>query len=410
MNDSTGFSSFRQIVEHEGKQPNGFLGGDISDSPSFAEDSAGLVKACPALELEDLAALKTPKQSSSASSLLDNERYLRSTSSSILPGLSIEGIAPSLGFYPNYLLARPHPSLRVLFTSPRLRSFGVLQQPLLDNIGGSSRVRQDLARALEMGRKVTAKVQWLSRSSDPTSCWLHCTPLLGVADSIGAWIILLVDAHSGEDNSQNPVRALHPQGSLIQEPLAADPTPWDETRKHNLPTRESIGENPDHNILKAKDGLQAASSRTKGVPKEKGQGPSMLKAKPSLPVQAGGRVVDDMLEGGNRAATENELSMVAPRSGNASTISQISRQDQSSSGSSDRPLSSGSSKASIRRTMQPTIRVAARSIDEPRVGKSAPINMPGPPQSSTENVAEGVLPVRKRTYKSLSPYGIIFDD
>ncbi|KAL8917251.1 MAG: hypothetical protein Q9172_005926 [Xanthocarpia lactea] len=108
-----------------------------------------------------------------------------------LPGF---GSAPSLGFYKNYLLVRPHPSLRILFASQELRIPGILQSPLMDQIGGSSRVRDDLYYALEAGQKVTAKVQWLSKSFDNgRPRWIHCTPLISASGLIGVWMVILVD-------------------------------------------------------------------------------------------------------------------------------------------------------------------------------------------------------------------------
>jgi hypothetical protein len=97
-----------------------------------------------------------------------------------------------------YILIRPAPSLRILFTSPSLRVPGILQSPFLHRIGGSTRVRADLEAALGEGRGVTAKIRWLSRP-DPNGegegrpRWIHCTPLLGHSGSVGVWMIVLVD-------------------------------------------------------------------------------------------------------------------------------------------------------------------------------------------------------------------------
>ncbi|KKY23076.1 putative hisactophilin c49s mutant phototropin phy3 fusion protein [Diplodia seriata] len=103
------------------------------------------------------------------------------------------------GIYSHYLLVRPAPSLRILFTSPSLRVPGILQSAFMDRIGGSSRVREELEQALASGRGVTAKVRWLAsmRSDDEgRSRWIHCTPLLGQNGSVGVWMIVLVDDHA----------------------------------------------------------------------------------------------------------------------------------------------------------------------------------------------------------------------
>lgn len=135
------------------------------------------------------------------------------------------------GVYENYLLVRPYPSLRILFTSPSMRVPGILQSPLLDRIGGSARMRDQLVQALADGQGVTAKVKWLNVShrvatygsrpprkkmqynhpleahldvdddsdslSEPEppgrSRWLHCTPLIGSNRKVGVWMIVIVD-------------------------------------------------------------------------------------------------------------------------------------------------------------------------------------------------------------------------
>lgn len=115
-----------------------------------------------------------------------------------------------------YLLLRPHPSLRILFTSPSLRVPGILQSRFLDRIGGSTRVRDSLAEALADGsRGVTAKIRWLSsaaaslnsdRSDEGRPRWIHCTPLLGAAGTVGVWMVVLVD----DEKSPGPVRRFRP--------------------------------------------------------------------------------------------------------------------------------------------------------------------------------------------------------
>ncbi|KAH8726786.1 hypothetical protein GQ44DRAFT_649836 [Phaeosphaeriaceae sp. PMI808] len=106
------------------------------------------------------------------------------------------------GPYKNYLLVRPAPSLRILFSSPSLRVPGILQSQFLDRIGGSSRVRASVGNALADGtRGVTAKIRWLSRAipdleesqEEGRPRWIHCTPLLGQSGAVGVWMIVLVD-------------------------------------------------------------------------------------------------------------------------------------------------------------------------------------------------------------------------
>ena len=104
-----------------------------------------------------------------------------------------------------YLLIRPAPSLRILFTSPSLRVPGILQSPFLNRIGGSSRVRSDLRAALGEGRGVTAKIRWLTRADEDGEGegrprWIHCTPLFGHSGAVGVWMIVLVDEEGSQQN------------------------------------------------------------------------------------------------------------------------------------------------------------------------------------------------------------------
>ncbi|KAF1841649.1 uncharacterized protein K460DRAFT_170803 [Cucurbitaria berberidis CBS 394.84] len=106
------------------------------------------------------------------------------------------------GPYKHYLLIRPAPSLRILFTSPSLRVPGILQSPFLDRIGGSQRVRDSLSDALsDATRGVTAKIRWLPHAvqnlenshQEGRPRWIHCTPLLGESGTVGVWMVVLVD-------------------------------------------------------------------------------------------------------------------------------------------------------------------------------------------------------------------------
>lgn len=114
-------------------------------------------------------------------------------------GLALSGQLS--GIYKNYLLIRPYPSLRILFASPSLRVPGILQSPFMHKIGGSQRVRDELAQALSDGRGVTAKLRWISKQ-DPAgrSRWFHCTPLIGHNGQIGVWMIMIIDEEDANNN------------------------------------------------------------------------------------------------------------------------------------------------------------------------------------------------------------------
>ncbi|KAM3491375.1 hypothetical protein MY3957_005317 [Beauveria namnaoensis] len=141
------------------------------------------------------------------------------------------------GVYEHYLLVRPYPSLRILFASPSMRVPGILQSPLLERIGGSVRVREQLVDALAAGQGVTAKVKWLNsrrkKSSRPAAKkaninhpleahleadddvdtvyepepagrprWLHCTPLAGANGQVGVWMVVIVDDNDNDWHSR----------------------------------------------------------------------------------------------------------------------------------------------------------------------------------------------------------------
>lgn len=123
------------------------------------------------------------------------------------------------GVYQNYLLVRPYPSLRILFTSPSLRTPGIHQLHFMHKVGGSARVRDELHEALRVGKGVTAKVLWLT--SRPGHChpthgchggasatasgrerWVHCTPLLDATGDVGVWMVIVVDPPGGSARRQ----------------------------------------------------------------------------------------------------------------------------------------------------------------------------------------------------------------
>ena len=92
------------------------------------------------------------------------------------------------------MLVRPFPSLRILFTSPSLDLPGMVQAPIMDKLGGSARVRNELSQALEDGREVTAKVRWKTNEHEESQDrWIFFTPLIGKKGEIGVWMAILED-------------------------------------------------------------------------------------------------------------------------------------------------------------------------------------------------------------------------
>ncbi|KAG9384382.1 hypothetical protein PtrSN002B_011597 [Pyrenophora tritici-repentis] len=148
------------------------------------------------------------------------------------------------GVYQNYILVRPFPSLRIIFTSESLRIPGLSQSRLMDRIGGPLHVRESLLDAFASGVGVTAKISWLTqpinrtpsytqlnsrynRNSDASDSisdseiiegkprWIHCTPLLGSDSKPGVFMIVMVNKEvAGALNPVGPVPASRPMRSM----------------------------------------------------------------------------------------------------------------------------------------------------------------------------------------------------
>jgi PAS domain S-box-containing protein len=140
------------------------------------------------------------------------------------------------GVYENYLLIRPAPSFQILFASPSLRVPGMIQSPFLSRIGGSGRVRNQIAQALSDGQGVTAKIRWVSGNRQMShqrherSRWIHCTPLRGVNRSIGIWMVIILEDNSRGTQEFPGFRPQHDssicnEGSVGRRPKFAPPIP-----------------------------------------------------------------------------------------------------------------------------------------------------------------------------------------
>lgn len=133
-----------------------------------------------------------------------------------------------------YLLVRPHPSMRIIFVSPALRIPGLLQSPFLSRIGGPGHVRDGLSEAFQSGESVTAKITWLPAGrgdendySRPGSRggsdightrYISCTPLLGSDDRVGVWMVVMVENEqvTGSLPSRTRPRGEERNGAEIQ--------------------------------------------------------------------------------------------------------------------------------------------------------------------------------------------------
>ncbi|KAI4129158.1 MAG: hypothetical protein LQ347_003898 [Umbilicaria vellea] len=133
----------------------------------------------------------------------------------------------SCGYYAHYLLVRPYPSLRILFAAPSLRVPELIQSPIMDKIGGSARVRDELLQALAAGRGVTARIRWISRADEEgRRRWIHFTPLLRKDGQIGVWVVILVDDEEMQSSSASDSSNLDTQRETETTfPSVASPMP-----------------------------------------------------------------------------------------------------------------------------------------------------------------------------------------
>lgn len=400
VNSYTGLRSLCKVAQQGDKRASRTTNSDVVSEISLVDEFTEFSETLSPQELEKLVTLSKRQQEGFADSSQDTAMVPEPFSSKE-EELHAGGAAPALGFYQNYLLVRPYPSLRILFASPGLRNSGILQQPLLKSIGGSSRVRQDLTHALEMGRKVTAKVKWISTQTESHTRWIHCTPLLGVNDTVGVWMVILVDAELEEDvrkereKIEPEVRRNTKNGNYT-----SDPTPWDTaTRRTNNASGVTTAIWGEGGFWDQKD-----DEAVQIDPKRFGRGPVPQKTGLGPIPGIGDRKFSHGSKNERQAAVEDEFSI------GEKTGKQGSFDNNPSSHGDERPPSSStgsSSRVPIQTQLRPTIRIAGRpSFEAP---KPAPINLPGPPRPTAADDPDGLRSVRKRTYKSLSPYGILFD-
>ena len=381
--------------------------------------------------------------------------------------LNGQGSAPPLGFYQNvgelgqfsvthltnnlqYLLIRPHPSLRILFASPDLRVAGILQAPLMSQIAGSQRVREDLEEALEAGRKVTAKVQWIYKPAQSTrSRWIHCTPLLGINGLIAVWMVILVDDVEDEEKARVQPRVEH---SLPNELGARTPEalPWEmadtpgpsgnigngfgegsissNASQAALSNEGSRNSNDPMPLLPERNRLRKGAPTTVRLPSDGSRNatvtPFATKKDPRYKVKVWSGAERDKLEQSTdenprhipRQASYGQppdspgightpfINAIRPGpkingraySFNSNSEHGIAADDEQTNGSvgENRPISQSGST------------VPTRSNSN-AVG--LPIHVPESSSTKSQNIPNSRPPTRK-TYKSLSPYGVLFDD
>ncbi|KAI4206886.1 MAG: hypothetical protein LQ348_000779 [Seirophora lacunosa] len=382
---------------------------------------------------------------------------VRNASANLDGSIQLQGFgsAPPLGFYQNYLLIRPHPSLRILFASPDLRVPGILQSPLMEQIGGSPRVRDDLYHALEAGQKVTAKVQWLSKSShNGRSRWIHCTPLISANGLIGVWMVILVDDDEGPPAAAASA-APEPLPSKTGSTDVAAPTPWESPKTNHSQRQENrspstanssqtafsdpakpavdkvpspVIEDPETVSLPfaapKPRSLTAAISVTEIKPDDQVTGMDWVE--PDHPRQSANSMIwSRPQQSRNRYEQQPDIQPLHVRPGpriagkvysfNSSSENGISADDEPRSshsrGGSDPPTSPASNLTASRTNVQPhdfRWRKMEEHLDRlPSRAGPVPIKLPGRASQDSDVVRPAVWKTKK---KSLSPYGFLFDD
>lgn len=249
------------------------------------------------------------------------------------------------------------------------------------------------SKIVAVGRKVTAKVQWLSKTAPKSRArWMHCTPLLGVNDAIGVWMVILVDDDDERDDDQEHDSAeKHSSSIKMGSDCTADALPWDAERQKSRSTGVST--------TIWSDGDDS-----------KNQGEDNARPKPRRPLF---RQPSDVGEPMQQPFMVRPGPKIAGKAYSFSSINdgRMSADDgYSIRGDGSRPTSSSSTMTPIQSTMQPKVRIAGRpSMDGDSV-RRPPVNMPYRP--SVDEAGDEMLgrPPARRTYKSLSPYGILFED
>lgn len=404
VNDCTGLATLEIMVKRDKEHQAQAADREVPKETIQQDEFEQLSEAFNPQELEKLTMLRRRQQlqSDEGITLTDSEIRRRGDeemSRTAFTGLDNtfqlngQGSAPPLGYYKSYLLVRPYPSLRILFASPDLRIPGILQSPLLNRIGGSSRVRGDLAHALEIGRKVTAKVQWVTKNTtEPHARWIHCTPLLGVNDTVGVWMVILVDGENDGGVQREQVSQETSSVSRLASSYTADALPWDERRQRT-----------------------DMSGVSTSIWSDTAESKRFEEASKSKPRRSIFRQPPEMDDSAQQSFVARPGPKIAGRAysftSNSDRRISIDEESRTSTGVvDDRPSSQGRTIGSIQSTMQPKVRIAGRPSFEGHGSRQAPVNMPGPQNSERDAGMGDGRAFARRTYKSLSPYGILFEN
>ena len=253
-------------------------------------------------------------------------------------------------------------------------------------------MRGDLAHALEVGRKVTAKVQWLSKTATKSRArWIHCTPLLGVNDTIGVWMVILVDDEDDGEGDHEQFSQETKSSSRLGSNYTAEALPWDENSRRANISGVSTSIWSDTTESKNSDELGRAKPRRPTFRQSSETGHPIQQASIVRPgPKIAGRAYSITSDGDRRISVDEDT--------------------RSSNGVADnRPTSQRSTFVPTQNAMQPRVKIAGRTSFDADGSRKSPMTPPGRSGAEKERDTDG-RPSPRRTYKSLSPYETLFGD
>lgn len=195
------------------------------------------------------------------------------------------------------------------------------------------------------------------------------------------------DRHGEHEEVPYETRSARPRGSSYE----AEARSWDERRQRA--NMSDVSTNIRSDTAETQGSGETGRPKTRRPifrqPSEKGD-PAQLPLAADLGPKACGRAFPVTSE------SEPHLSIDAEwRSSNG--------------GAENEPTSQDSTFVPVQTTMQPQLKIAGRSNFDADGARKAPINMPGRSGAKQETSIDA-RPSARRTYKSLSPYSILFED
>ena len=204
-------------------------------------------------------------------------------------------------------------------------------------------------------------------------------------------MVILVDDEGDRDEECEQLPYSTSNDSQRGSNYTAETLPWDDRRQRPDSSGVSTGIGSDTAETQSSDEVGRPKARRPMFPQpsemaNSAQQPFAVAPGPSL----GGRAF---------SVTSNGDQYISVDEGKRTSVGAVD----------NRPTSQGSTFVPIQSTMQPKVKIAGRSSLDANGSRKAPINMPGRSGVERETSVDA-RPSARRTYKSLSPYGILFED